>query len=114
MKHFIHYGRSRMGRLRRPGRHAGDGSRLQAVSALLRPVQGLRLCHAVGRAGRKGRCRPLNAKGGIEGHAVEMMLQDHGNQPQRGVECSEKLKRDGVMVFDMLSTPVSRAVLPRA
>ena len=40
-------------------------------------------------------------------------MQDHGNEPQRGIECYEKLKREGVMVFDMLSTPVSRAVLPR-
>jgi branched-chain amino acid transport system substrate-binding protein len=55
----------------------------------------------------------LNAKGGIEGHPIEMVVQDHGNEPQRGIECYEKLKREGVMVFDMLSTPVSRAVLPR-
>ena len=40
-------------------------------------------------------------------------MQDHGNEPQRGIECYEKLKREGVMVFDFLSTPVSRAVLPR-
>lgn len=55
----------------------------------------------------------INSKGGIEGHPVEMIVQDHGNEPQRGIECYEKLKRDGVMVFDTLSTPVSRAVLPR-
>ena len=56
----------------------------------------------------------LNAKGGIEGQKVEIMAQDHGNEPQRGIECYEKLKREGVMIFDFLSTPVSRAVLPRA
>src|ERR1035437_1148452 len=55
----------------------------------------------------------LNLKGGIEGHPIEMIVQDHGNEPQRGIECYERLKREGVMVFDMLSTPVSRAVLPR-
>ncbi len=55
----------------------------------------------------------VNAKGGIEGHPVEIVVQDHGNEPQRGIECYEKLKREGVMMFDMLSTPVSRAVLPR-
>lgn len=55
----------------------------------------------------------LNAKGGIEGHPVEIIAQDHGNEPQRGIECYEKLKREGVMMFDFLSTPVSRAVLPR-
>ena len=56
----------------------------------------------------------INAKGGIEGHPIEIVAQDTGNEPQRGIECYEKLKRDGVMVFDFLSTPVSRAVLPRA
>lgn len=55
----------------------------------------------------------LNAKGGIEGKQIEIIAQDHGNEPQRGIECYEKLKREGVMVFDYLSTPVSRAVLPR-
>ena len=52
----------------------------------------------------------LNAKGGLEGHPIEVIVQDHGNEPQRGIECYERLKREGVMVFDMLSTPVSRAV----
>lgn len=56
----------------------------------------------------------LNQKGGIEGHPIEIVAQDHGNEPQRGIECYEKLKREGVMIFDTLSTPVSRAVLPRA
>ena len=55
----------------------------------------------------------LNAKGGIEGHPIEIIAQDHGNEPQRGIECYEKLKREGVMMFDYLCTPVSRAVLPR-
>ncbi len=56
----------------------------------------------------------LNLKGGIEGHPVEIMVQDHGNEPQRGIECYEKMKREGAIAFEMLSTPVSRAVLPRA
>lgn len=55
----------------------------------------------------------LNMKGGLEGKQIEIIAQDHGNEPQRGIECYEKLKREGVMVFDYLSTPVSRAVLPR-
>lgn len=56
----------------------------------------------------------LNAGGGIEGRKVEIIAADHGNEPQRGIECYERLKREGVMIFDTLSTPVSRAVLPRA
>ncbi len=55
----------------------------------------------------------LNQKGGIGGHPIEVIVRDHGNEPQRGIECYEELKREGVMVFDFLSTPVSRAVLPR-
>ena len=54
-----------------------------------------------------------NMKGGIGGHEIEIIVQDHGNEPQRGIECYEKLKREGVFVFDTLSTPVSVAVLPR-
>lgn len=55
----------------------------------------------------------INMRGGIDGHPIEVINQDHGNEPQRGIECYEQLKRDGVVVFDMLSTPVSIAVLPR-
>jgi len=55
----------------------------------------------------------VNMRGGIGGHNVEIISQDHGNEPQRGIECYEKLKRDGVFAFDFLSTPVSIAVLPR-
>ncbi|OUS18901.1 branched-chain amino acid ABC transporter substrate-binding protein [Rhodobacterales bacterium 59_46_T64] len=54
-----------------------------------------------------------NDNGGIEGHPVEMVVRDHGNEPQRGVECYEQLKRDGVFIFNFLSTPVSNAALPR-
>jgi branched-chain amino acid transport system substrate-binding protein len=55
----------------------------------------------------------LNQSGGIEGHPIQVTVQDHGNEPQRGIDCYERLKREGVMVFDFFSTPVSRAVLPR-
>ncbi|MDF1873736.1 ABC transporter substrate-binding protein [Vannielia sp.] len=55
-----------------------------------------------------------NENGGIEGHPVEIIVRDHGNEPQRGVECYEQLKRDGVFIFNFLSTPVSNAALPRA
>jgi branched-chain amino acid transport system substrate-binding protein len=56
----------------------------------------------------------LNQKGGLEGHPIELLLQDHGNEPQRGIECYEKMKREGAIAFDFISTPVARAVLPRA
>ena len=54
-----------------------------------------------------------NDNGGIEGHPVEIIVRDHGNEPQRGVECYEQLKRDGVFIFNLMSTPVSNAALPR-
>mgnify|MGYP003382070964 CR=1 FL=1 len=56
----------------------------------------------------------LNMKGGIGGHPIELIVQDHGNEPQRGIECYEKVKQLGAVTVDLLSTPVSRAVLPRA
>ena len=55
----------------------------------------------------------VNSNGGVEGHPVEVVIRDHGNEPQRGVECYEQLKREGVSIFNMLSTPVTNAVLPR-
>lgn len=56
----------------------------------------------------------VNRSGGIGGQPVEMIVRDHGNEPQRGVECYEQLKREGVFIFNFLSTPVTNAVLPRA
>ncbi|MEQ8694767.1 MAG: ABC transporter substrate-binding protein [Gammaproteobacteria bacterium] len=56
----------------------------------------------------------VNMKGGIDGAQVEVIVRDHGNEPQRSIECYSKLSREGVFVFDTLSTPVSLAILPRA
>ena len=56
----------------------------------------------------------INSKGGVEGHPVVYTVGDHGNEPQRGIEGYEKFKREGYVLFDFLSSPVSRAVLPRA
>ncbi|HEX7968703.1 MAG TPA: ABC transporter substrate-binding protein [Stellaceae bacterium] len=56
----------------------------------------------------------VNAKGGIKGHPVEIMVIDTGNQPQRGIEAYERFKNEGAVLTDFLSTPVSRAVVPRA
>jgi len=55
----------------------------------------------------------LNQKGGIEGHPVEILLQDTGNEVQRGIECYEKMKREGAITFDFFSTPVTKALVPR-
>jgi branched-chain amino acid transport system substrate-binding protein len=55
----------------------------------------------------------VNDNGGIEGHPVEVIVRDHGNEPQRGVECYEQLKREGVFIYYFASTPVTNAALPR-
>lgn len=54
-----------------------------------------------------------NMQGGIGGMQIEAVVRDHGNEPQRGIECYERLRREGVFVFDVLSTPVSIALVPR-
>ena len=64
--------------------------------------------------GIKDHADVVNLRGGIEGHKVDVIVVDHGNEPQRGIEHYERLNRDGAVTFDFLSTPVSRAVLPRA
>ena len=54
-----------------------------------------------------------NASGGIQGHEVELLLLEHGNEPQRGIECYEHHKAEGAILIDTVSSPVSRAILPR-
>jgi branched-chain amino acid transport system substrate-binding protein len=56
----------------------------------------------------------VNARGGIKGHPMEITVVDTGNQPQRGIEAYERFKSEGAVLCDFLSTPVSRAVVPRA
>ncbi len=56
----------------------------------------------------------LNARGGIKGTPVEIETVDTGNEPQRGIEAYERFKNEGAVLVDFLSTPVSRAVVPRA
>jgi branched-chain amino acid transport system substrate-binding protein len=56
----------------------------------------------------------INAKGGIAGHTFQANVVDTGNEPQRGIEAYERFKTEGVVLMDFLSTPVSRAIVPRA
>src|SRR5205085_9536582 len=39
---------------------------------------------------------------------------DHGNDIPRAVEAYERMKREGAVLIDPLSTPVARALVPRA
>lgn len=56
----------------------------------------------------------VNERGGINGFKFSLDIVDHGNAPQRGIEAYERFKREGVIMVDPLSTPVSRALVPRA
>lgn len=55
----------------------------------------------------------LNQQGGIEGHPVEVLVQDHGSEPQRAIECYEKMRREGAIAYYFASTAVTIAMLPR-
>lgn len=56
----------------------------------------------------------INERGGINGYKFDATVVDHGNEPQRGIEAYERFKADGAILVDFFSTPVSRAVVPRA
>ena len=56
----------------------------------------------------------INARGGIKGYTFQATVVDHGNEPQRGIEAYERFKADGTVLMDFFSTPVSRAIVPRA
>lgn len=56
----------------------------------------------------------INARGDLKGYTLEPIVVDHGNQPQRGLEAYERFKSEGAVAVDFISTPVARAVGPRA
>jgi branched-chain amino acid transport system substrate-binding protein len=53
----------------------------------------------------------INQEGGIKGQKFEGIVRDTGNQPQRGIEAYNRAKEEGAILFDFLSTPVSRALV---
>ena len=55
----------------------------------------------------------INERGGVSGWKISADIVDTGNAPQRGIEAYERFKRDGVVLIDPLSTPVSRALVSR-
>lgn len=55
----------------------------------------------------------VNEQGGVDGHPIDVTVLDTGNQPQRGIEAYNRLRRDGAVLMDFLSTPVSRAMVNR-
>lgn len=55
----------------------------------------------------------INSQGGIDGHPIEATVVDTGNQPQRGIEAYNRVRRDGAILVDFLSTPVANAMVNR-
>lgn len=55
-----------------------------------------------------------NLRGGVGGYKFEWLVTETGNEPQRGLEAYERFKSEGANIFNFISTPVSRAVAPRA
>lgn len=55
----------------------------------------------------------VNKEGGIKGHPVELIVRDTANEPQRGIEAYNRGLNEGAVLFDFLSTPVSRAMVSR-
>ncbi len=53
----------------------------------------------------------VNQEGGIDGHTFNAIVRDTGNQPQRGIEAYNRAREEGAILFDFLSTPVSRALV---
>ncbi|MCP1674692.1 branched-chain amino acid transport system substrate-binding protein [Natronocella acetinitrilica] len=55
----------------------------------------------------------INREGGIGGQQIELLIRDTGNEPQRGIEAYNRARREGAVLVDFLSTPVSRAAVNR-
>ena len=56
----------------------------------------------------------VNERGGFQGWKLAWDVVDTGNAPQRGIEAYERFKTEGAVLMDFFSTPVSRAIVPRA
>ena len=64
--------------------------------------------------GQRDYLKLVNAEGGIDGRMIEPIVRDTGNEPQRGLEAYNRSRREGAVLVDFLSTPVSRAAVSRA
>ncbi|MCG5502167.1 ABC transporter substrate-binding protein, partial [Ectothiorhodospira lacustris] len=63
--------------------------------------------------GQQDYLRLINETGGVEGHPIETIIRDTANEPQRGLEAYNRARREGAVLVDFFSTPVSRAAVNR-
>ncbi len=56
----------------------------------------------------------INDRGGISGYKIVADISDHANDLPRALEAYERGKREGAVLNDPFSTPVARALVPRA
>lgn len=56
----------------------------------------------------------INERGGVAGYKILADVSDHANDLPRAIEAYERGKREGAVLIDPLSTPVARALVPRA
>jgi branched-chain amino acid transport system substrate-binding protein len=56
----------------------------------------------------------INDRGGAGGYKIVADITDHANDIPRAIEAYERMKREGAVLIDPLSTPVARALVTRA